>query len=381
MEEIPEGFTKIVTDFLNDINTSYPEFEKQTQENLSMVENDLLQMYKYCKDVYPERFFDILYQNEEIFSDSEKNVVFLPNIDFKNVWTDEISDQTKEIIWKYLQLILFTVVGNVDNSKMFGETSKLFEAIDEDSLKKKLEETIKEMSNIFDLSNNPMNFENFQDVSGVNMGDLPDAEELHNHISGLMGGKLGKLANEIAEETAKELDLDLEDASDISDVFQRLFKNPGKLINMVKKVGNKIEQKIKSGEIKESELMEEAQEMMKKMNTMPGMKNFQKMFGNMGMPGMGGKKMNMGHFNTAMHNNIKKSKQRERMLEKLKRRKEAAAAAAAGNVENSAPKNFVHSTFSDNTKIEKSKRVNNKKKKKKKKKRKKKKAEKVESEE
>ena len=149
---------------------------------------------------------------------------------------------------------------------------------------------------------------------------------------------------------------------------------------MVKKVGNKIEQKIKSGEIKESELMEEAQEMMKKMNTMPGMKNFQKMFGNMGMPGMGGKKMNMGHFNTAMHNNIKKSKQRERMLEKLKRRKEAAAAAAADNVENSAPKNFVHSTFSDNTKIEKSKRVNNKKKKKKKK-RKKKKAEKVESEE
>ena len=321
MDEIPEGFTKIVTDFLNDINTSYPEFEKQTQENLSMVENDLLQMYNYCKDVYPERFFDILYQNEEIFSDSEKNVVFLPNIDFKNVWTDEISDQTKEIIWKYLQLILFTVVGNVDNSKMFGETSKLFEAIDEDSLKKKLEETIKEMSNIFDLSNNPMNFENFQDVSGVNMGDLPDAEELHNHISGLMGGKLGKLANEIAEETAKELDLDLEDASDISDVFQRLFKNPGKLINMVKKVGNKIEQKIKSGEIKESELMEEAQEMMKKMNTMPGMKNFQKMFGNMGMPGMGGKKMNMGHFNTAMHNNIKKSKQRERMLEKLKRRR------------------------------------------------------------
>ena len=259
MDEIPEGFTKIVTDFLNDINTSYPEFEKQTQENLSMVENDLLQIYNYCKEVYPERFFDILYQNEEIFSDSEKNVVFLPNIDFKDVWTDEISDQTKEIIWKYLQLILFTVVGNVDNSKMFGETSKLFEAIDEDSLKKKLEETIKEMGNIFDLSNNPMNFENFQDVSGVNMGDLPDAEELHNHISGLMGGKLGKLANEIAEETAKELDLDLEDASDISDVFQRLFKNPGKLINMVKKVGNKIEQKIKSGEIKESELMEEAQ--------------------------------------------------------------------------------------------------------------------------
>ena len=45
---------------------------------------------------------------------------------------------------------------------------------------------------------------------------------------------------------------------------------------MVKKVGNKIEQKIKSGELKESELMEEAQEMMKKMNGMPGMKRISK---------------------------------------------------------------------------------------------------------
>ena len=35
--------------------------------------------------------------------------------------------------------------------------------------------------------------------------------------------------------------------------------------------------KIKSGEIKESELMEEAQNLMSKMDSMPGMKNFQKM--------------------------------------------------------------------------------------------------------
>jgi hypothetical protein len=365
MDEIPEGFAKIVKDFLNDINTSYPEFNDQIKVNVEMVENDLSTMYKFCKDLYPERFFDILYQNEDIFCDKEKNVTFLPNIDFKNIWSDEISDQTKKIIWKYLQLILFTVVGDADNSKMFGETSKLFEAIDEDSLKKKLEETINEMGNIFDLSNNPMNFENFQDMSGVNMGDLPNADDLHNHISGLMDGKLGKLANDIAEETAKELDLDLENTSDISDIFQRLFKNPGKLINMVKKVGNKIEQKIKSGEIKESELMEEAQEMMKKMNTMPGMNNFQKMFGSMGMPGMGGggKKMNMGHFNNMMQNNIKISKQKERMLEKLRKRKEA----EKGN-EN---KNFVHSTFSDNTKVEKSTRAKKKKKKKRKKKKKK----------
>tara|TARA_Y100001970_G_C14213641_1_gene848395 strand:+ start:1296 stop:2387 length:1092 start_codon:yes stop_codon:yes gene_type:complete len=362
MEEIPEGFKKILNDFLNDIEVTYPEL-KEKIENIR-IDNDekLLSIYTYCKEFYPERFFDILYQNNEIFNDDTKNLHFLPNIDFKNIWNDEISENTKEVIWKYLQLILFTVVGNVDNTKFFGETSRLFEAIDEESLKSKLEETIKSMSDLFDMSGNNTEF---PDLSGVPMNDLPDPEELHNHISDIMGGKLGQLANEIAEETANELDIDLEDASNIGDVFQRLFKNPGKLINMVKKVGNKIEQKIKSGELKESELMEEAQEMMKKMNGMPGMKNFQKMFGQMGMPMNG--KMNMNHFNSVMHNNIKLSKQKERMLEKLRKRKEE----REKQQQEKGPESFNHSVFKGEEKMEKSKRVNNKKKKRRRKKKKK----------
>ena len=361
MEEIPEGFKKIVNDFLNDIGVTYPELNEKIENIKIKNEKKLLEVYNYCKEVYPERFFDILYQNCDIFSDESKTVNFLPNINFKELWSDEITENTKEIIWKYLQLILFTVVGNVDNTKMFGETSRLFEAIDEESLKSKLEETIKSMSNLFDMSGNDMDF---TDMSGVSMNDLPDPEELHNHISDIMGGKLGQLANEIAEETASELDINLDDASNIGDVFQRLFKNPGKLINMVKKVGNKIEEKIKSGEIKESELMEEAQEMMKKMNGMPGMKNFQKMFGQMGMPMNG--KMNMNHFNSTMQNNIKLSKQKERMLEKLKKRREERE---KKNAEQS--QEFTHSVFKGGEKMEKSKRVNNKKKKKRRKKKKK----------
>ena len=365
MDEIPEGFKKIVNDFLNDMDVTYPELNEKIEKIRIKDDEKLNEVYLYCKELYPERFFDILYQNDEIFNDGEKNVKFLPNIDFKEIWTDEISENTKEIIWKYLQLILFTVVGNVDNTKFFGETSRLFEAIDEESLKTKLEETIQSMSEMFDMSGNNMDF---TDMSGVQMNDLPDPEELHNHISDIMGGKLGQLANEIAEETANELDIDLEDATNIGDVFQRLFKNPGKLINMVKKVGNKIEQKIKSGELKESELMEEAQEMMKKMNGMPGMKNFQKMFGQMGMPMNG--KMNMNHFNSVMQNNIKLSKQKERMLEKLRKRKEERERMQQQQ-HNSQPQEFTHSVFKGEEKMEKSKRGNKKKKKKKRKKKKK----------
>ena len=48
-----------------------------------------------------------------------------------------------------------------------------------------------------------------------------------------------------------------------------MFKNPEKLMNLVSNVGSKLDSKIKSGKIKESELMEEAAEMMDKMKNMP----------------------------------------------------------------------------------------------------------------
>ena len=42
------------------------------------------------------------------------------------------------------------------------------------------------------------------------MGDLPNPADLHEHITGMLEGKLGKLAKEIAEETAENLDLGID---------------------------------------------------------------------------------------------------------------------------------------------------------------------------
>ena len=55
---------------------------------------------------------------------------------------------------------------------------------------------------------------------------------LHEHITGMLDGKLGQLAREIAEETAEELDLDLNESSDVNDVYEKLFKNPTKLMGL-----------------------------------------------------------------------------------------------------------------------------------------------------
>ena len=326
-------FIKIMRDFYKDILITFPECkEKCDFALLDHLNNNncceaVDELYDYCCSVYPERFFDILYQSNDIFTDLSKNAVFLPNIDFKYLWQQDIGDKTRDIIWKYLQMILFSIVNDQKDGKSFGDAAKLFEAIDEDEFKKKIEETLGEMSNIFDMSNVDVSNVDMSnvDMSNINLDDLPDAEKLHDHISGLLNGKIGRLAHEIAEETAKELEVDLEDETSMGDVFNKLFKNPGKLMGMMKKVGSKIDEKLKSGDLKESELMQEATELMAKMKGMPGMDNMKKMFGEMGLPLGKNSKINMNAFQSHMNRNMRKATTKERMKAKLAKRQEEKA--------------------------------------------------------
>ena len=320
----PEEFYKIINDFIGDILITFPEYSglisrwwNRPSDTKSMEEEskkkETLFIFRHCVKAFPERFFDILYKNVEIFKEeSEINTVFLPGIVFKQIWNLDISDNTKDTIWKYLQLILFSVIGSVNSSSDFGDTAKLFEAINEEELKKKLEETLNGMNNLFDTPKMDASF------NKVNMENIPNAEQLHEHINSMMGGKLGKLALELAEDTARDLNLDMDNTGDVKDVFQKMFKNPGKMMNMVKNIGGKIDEKIKSGEIKESELMEEGMELLNKMKNMPGMGNMEQMFSQMGIPGLGkGAKINMGAMESQLNKNMKNAKTKERLRAKV----------------------------------------------------------------
>lgn len=349
---VPDKFYKVMKDFTTDILTTFPEYKENLDQGLCDIltdtkdSEDVKKLFNFVKNVYPERFFDLLYQNEDIFTNKEINTEFLPNIDFSVLWHQDISDNTKLVIWKYLQLVLFSAINTESDDKSFKDTAKLFEAINEDELKNKLEETMEQMSKIFEEASKEGVEENKStgtgedrkegegffstDPSGAfNAENLPNPDDIHEHINDMLKGNLGKLATEITEETMKELNDDVSEASTVNDVFQTLFKNPGKLMSMIKKVGNKLDTKLKSGELKESELMEEAMELMEKMDSMPGMKNMKNMLNKMGIPGMGGMgsgknaKMNMSAMAGQLKQNVKMSKQKERMLKKLEARKNA----------------------------------------------------------
>jgi len=201
----------------------------------------------------------------------------------------------------------------LQGEESFGDTSKMFEAINQTEFRNKLEDTIKGMKDMFET-------EKCDGDTTHSSSNIPKPDDIHKHINGMMDGKLGKLAKEIAEETAKDLNIDVHDGQSVDGVFKSLFKQPTKLMSLVKNVGGKLDEKMKSGDIKESELLEEASDIMKKMKNMPGMANFKDIFSKMGMNVPNGK-MDLSSMKNNLNRNIKNAKQKERMQDKLQRRK------------------------------------------------------------
>jgi len=316
---------KILKDFIKDLLiTFHDKLVDNLDDNLRIIVTDednennaISNIYEYCKSVYPERFFDILYQNKKIFDNPDINTKFLPGIEFKELWIEELTDKTRDTIWKYLQLILFFIISNIeDDNNTFGDAGKLFETINQDAFKNKLQDTMKQMESLF--SQNEETDENGEpkDLSNTNF-NFPDADEVHNHINKLMEGKLGKLARELAEDTAASLDINTEDVASVDDVFKKLIGNPNQLMDIVKNVGSKLEEKMKSGEIKESELLEEASDLMNNMKNMPGMDNIEEIMGKMGNLGNMKNKFNNAGFQDVIKKNMKTAKTKERMRAKL----------------------------------------------------------------
>jgi len=356
----PSDFNKIIKDFVLDIKNTFPEYEAVINKwwiiDEENEEKTMEMIYEHCMNVFPERFMDLLYQNVSIFSeDSEINTEFLPGISFKYIWSCDITENTRETIWKYLQMVTISIIGNVKDKDSFGSAADMFDSIDEEDFKSKLQNALENIQGLFSEKSD------VDEETGES--SIPNPDDLHEHIQGMLGGKLGQLAQEIAEETTANLDIDFEGIENPTDVLQKIITNPGKLMNIVKDVGGKLEEKMNSGEINKAELMTEASDMLKNMKNIPGMNNIQEMMGNLArtssnssesetgnasgpnltdmmsqMMGEGGEgipdisnimsMMGLGR-NTkinksALDNKLKQEKKRQDMINKLKKRQEQA---------------------------------------------------------
>jgi hypothetical protein len=386
----PENFIVIVRDFIKDLTITFPEYAYLwvNWADAKLPESEIQKLYDYCISVYPERFFDILYQNDEIFNvESTTNTFFLPNVDFKTLYNcDNVSENTRKAIWKYLQLLLFTIVNYVKDKSDFGDTMNMFDGIDETELQNKLNETFSSIGDFFknmeenintneagdktnENSEMPMpdmkDFFKFAEKmkadndneSGIPGGfkfdrnSMPNPEDLHGHLKGLFEGKIGTLAQELAEEISQDFgdilgDTNGEEPTSTQDVLKKMMKNPKKIMDLMKTVSGKLDQKMKNGDISKDEIMKEATEWMSKMKDMGGSDQFNEMFKNL-TKNMGGLGKNMKIDQNALERMTKTQAMKERMRNKLEQRRQKAIAQAALNKSNAViqesniPNNYV----------------------------------------
>lgn len=406
---ISDEFIEIINDFTSDLVTSYPNLK----EHFDVIDYEAY--YNYCLNIYPENFVSILYEYDDMF-DNDECCYMLPNINFREIMRDEqLSDNSKKTIWKYLQLIMFHICNNSEEKDdIFGDSKFIFSAINEDDINKKIEETMEEMKSIWiydndkeddDISLNDMpdegdisfNFDldedgslnlgmedmdddqftnlfekmksdkhmgkifsgleknvdrmvqeaqeqaeaeeeeeedengedddsdNRDDETNTNTGrrkrnyassgDTMNSEKMKDKLGSLLGGKIGSLVTEIMEEAVEELGL--ENTDDLTPVQQAefikdLIRSPEKLMGIIKKIGTKIQSRLNKGDIKNSELADEAAQMMKNFS------GSKEMMGMMKSMGLGGKGMDMG----GMVNKMQHSARLERMRERLKQKQQ-----------------------------------------------------------
>ena len=322
-----ENFKPIILDLVNDLTKTFPEYAELWKSWETAEKNEYDKLFQYCLTVYPERFFDIIYQNNDIFgSDSEKNTMFLPSVDFKVLFNcDGVTEKTQKVLWKYLQLILFNVVGSIDDKTKFGEAASMFDGIDEKVLQEKLKETMESIGDLF--KDNEFTFDKTE--------GMPKVDDIHEHLKGIFDGKIGKLAKELAEEISSDFaDIvgDGVEGATTQDVIKKMMKNPKKMMDLVKTVSDKLTNKIDSGEITKEEIMKEAGGIMAKMKEMGGGDKLQEMLKNLAG--------NMGK-NTRVDMNAfarmtKQEENKERIRKKLQQRK------AAATMEQKSAKEFVY---------------------------------------
>lgn len=242
-KQVPKEFTKLIADFVKDMRLAFPEYGPLIDKWYLIKTNK--EVYDYCRKVYRRHHHSILYRLDALFNDNfETNTDFLPGISFAHLWQfEDLSDKHRNMIWNYLQMVLISVMTEDEIDKT------------------KISDTISGLEQSFAEQQQQQQEQQQQQTSPLPSPSPEGMEEF-------MNSKLAGIAKEIANETSKDFE-HLKDASDFHTVFDSLFKNPEKLMSIVKNVSDKLDTKLKSGDMNETELMDEASFMMKKMAGMP----------------------------------------------------------------------------------------------------------------
>ena len=168
--------------FIDDLIKVFPEYKIPLYENYSDIlaletlkinENQKIKDFLKKIDSVSTEITD---KNECIF---ENDLFLLEDVCFKKIWSSNISDKTKETIWKYLQSFCLINININTLEKLNGDDN-----LSDQKMTKKSKKDL----------------ENYQKINEDFTSNKPSNEDLNGFNSILENTNIGKIAKEITEE-------------------------------------------------------------------------------------------------------------------------------------------------------------------------------------
>lgn len=299
-----QNFYKILREFLLNLRETFPEKSSEINDYWKYVRKT--KKPKYVKQFMNkiEPYSKAISHCDETIFDSEEPVYLLKNIDFVKLFKSDISENSKNSIWQYLQGLY--ILGNFITNTNILDNLKNISSNDDN----KETEVIKDMlTNIKNLSEKSQSQSQSQEKSESESEQPQDKSESESEqsqdkseTSATPGtfGLIESLAKEISDEIDIPKDINVNNPADL--FHSMFFSKEGGFAKLLTSVGEKIKTKVDSGELNEDILMKETQNMMSTMQGLMGGENtgdnkmgdigkmFQGMMGGKGggMPNIGG---------------------------------------------------------------------------------------------
>lgn len=252
----------VFKNFIQDIIKVFPEYKIKLEDvynevlildTCSIEEQELLK--EFLSRVHKLNK-QITNKDEQVF---ESDPVILTDISFRHIWSTNISDKTKEIIWKYLQTFCLLSLTHTSNQQLQNALSDLSENKTIELTDKKLASDVKKIKKMT---------ENIQEPLPEPSPEPEAPNPLEGMENMMLQSDIGKIANEVSKSLDIESMLDSVDSDNPLEIMQTLMSGDGigKIMNTIQQTVN---QKVDSGEINQEAMIQQAQSMYQSMGQNP----------------------------------------------------------------------------------------------------------------
>ena len=307
MSEVEQKLFSLFSDFIRDLSKVFPEIKSSLYRNYEdcLVESESKSLKDFPK---VKRFLELIGDYEKLIVDKnlefiDLEVEFLEEISFNRLWEKNISNKTRESIWKYLQTFQLISI-NLKSSEALNA------ALEGDKIDKSAMKDLKKMQKLS---------EDVQSKTNSTEGE----NELDQMLGGLMDSGIG----EIAKEVAQGLDVEsmfgnVDENSNPMELMAQLM-NPEKMGSIFNNINSVMEQKMANGELTQEGLKSEAEGMMGQMGENPMFKNM--MQGMQGAQGMSENDMDTSETprpSNGESEELSREEKQRRLREKIKQKRD-----------------------------------------------------------